>query len=206
MFVYPVIFPDFFWVHHCVSDLYLATTNWPGTFFFFFRLCFLQADLSLTEWVSDSSCTSLRTRSSTFIVSESLFPIKSHGEYYLKVPFRVLVESTHRVTPTHYPRWHPYKSQPVKSKSQSVNTKVSRQLAGQERSDNNPGFLLECVFWISVFIFENFKFTWQQGIKEQKVRKWEKDTRCSHLREDQIHTLFKLTRSKSSLDCSQILL
>jgi hypothetical protein len=37
--------------------------------------------------------------SSTFIVSESLFPIKSHGEYYLKVPFRVLVESTSRVHP-----------------------------------------------------------------------------------------------------------
>ena len=44
--------------------------------------------------MSDSSCTRQRARSSTFIVSESLFPIRSHGEYYLKVPLRVLVEST----------------------------------------------------------------------------------------------------------------
>ncbi len=42
----------------------------------------------------DSSCARQRARSSTFIVSESLFPIRSHGEHYLKVPLRVLVEST----------------------------------------------------------------------------------------------------------------
>jgi hypothetical protein len=76
--------------------------------------------------MSDSSCTRQRARSST--VSESLFPIRSHGEYYLKVPLRVFVESTSRVSPTHYPRWHPCKStQPAKSKSQPANTKVSRQ-------------------------------------------------------------------------------
>ena len=33
----------------------------------------------------DSSCARQRARSSTFIVSESLFPLRSHGEYYLKV-------------------------------------------------------------------------------------------------------------------------
>ncbi len=35
--------------------------------------------------------TSARARSWTFIVSELLFPIRSHGEYYLKVTLRVLV-------------------------------------------------------------------------------------------------------------------
>jgi hypothetical protein len=39
---------------------------------------------------SEASCARQRARSSTFIVSESLFPIRSHGEYYLKVPLRVL--------------------------------------------------------------------------------------------------------------------
>jgi hypothetical protein len=73
----------------------------------------------------DSFCTRQRARSSTFIVCESLFPIRSHGEYYLQVPRRVSVETTSRSAP-HYPRWHPCKSQPAKSKSQPVNTKVSR--------------------------------------------------------------------------------
>ncbi len=85
--------------------------------------------------MSDSSCVRQRARSSTFIVPESLFPIKSHGECYLttsKVPLRVLVESTSRVSPTHYTMWHPCKSQPAKSKSQPANTKVSRQFAGQK--------------------------------------------------------------------------
>jgi len=41
------------------------------------RLCFRQPDLSLTE--GDSSCARQRARFSTFIVSESLFPIRSHG-------------------------------------------------------------------------------------------------------------------------------
>ncbi len=59
------------------------------------RLSFLQPDLSLTR-MSDSSCARQRARSSTFIVSESLFPTRSHGEYYLKVPLMVLVESTSR--------------------------------------------------------------------------------------------------------------
>jgi hypothetical protein len=49
-------------------------------------------------------CSRQRTRSSTFIVCESLLPIRYHGEYYLKVPLRVLVESTSSVSPTHYPR------------------------------------------------------------------------------------------------------
>ncbi len=66
---------------------------------------FLQHDVSLLEW--DSSCARQHACSSTFIVSESLFPIRSHGEYYLKVPLRVLVESTSRVSSTHTPRWHP---------------------------------------------------------------------------------------------------
>ena len=94
------------------------------------RLCFLQLDLSLAEIaaaMSDSSCARQRTRSSTFIVSESLFPIRSHGEYYLKVLLRVLVESTSRVSPTHYPRWHSCKSQLAKRESQPANTKVSRR-------------------------------------------------------------------------------
>ena len=64
------------------------------------RLCFRQPDLSLTE--GDSSCARQRARFSTFIVSESLFPTRSHGEYYLKVPLWVLVESTSRVSPTHF--------------------------------------------------------------------------------------------------------
>ncbi len=34
--------------------------------------------------MSDSSCLRQRARSSTFIVSESLFPIRSHGEYHVK--------------------------------------------------------------------------------------------------------------------------
>jgi hypothetical protein len=38
-------------------------------------------------------------RSSTFIVSEFLFPIRSHGERYLKDPVTVLVESTSRSAP-----------------------------------------------------------------------------------------------------------
>jgi hypothetical protein len=79
-----------------------------------------------------------RAHSSTFIVSESLFPTRSHGEYYLKVRLRVLVESTSRVSPTHYPRWHPCKSQPAKSKSQPANAKVIRQLAGQNGYVNKP--------------------------------------------------------------------
>ncbi len=83
------------------------------------RLCFLQPDLSLTEWVTLPARVSAieRARSSTFMVSESPFSIRSHGEYYLKVPLIVLVESTSRVSPTHYPRWHPCKSQPAASKS-----------------------------------------------------------------------------------------
>ncbi len=60
--------------------------------------------------MSDSSCARHRACSSTFIVSESLFPIRSHGEYYLIVPLRVLAESTSRVSPTHYPWWHSCKS------------------------------------------------------------------------------------------------
>ena len=51
--------------------------------------------------MSDCSCARQRARSSSFIVSESLFPIRSHGEYYLKVPLQVLVESTSRVTAPH---------------------------------------------------------------------------------------------------------
>jgi hypothetical protein len=77
--------------------------------------------------MSDPSCARHREHSSTFIVSESLFPIRSHGEYYLKVPLWVSVESTSRGSPTHYPRRHPCKSQPAKSKSQPANTKVSRR-------------------------------------------------------------------------------
>ena len=49
--------------------------------------------------MSESACARQRARSSTFIVSESLFPIRSHGEYCLKVPLRVLVEYTSRVRP-----------------------------------------------------------------------------------------------------------
>ncbi len=79
------------------------------------RLCLLRPDLSLSDRMSDSSCARQRARSSIFVVSESLFPIRSHGEYNLKVPLRVLVESTSRVSPKHYPRWHPYKSQPAKA-------------------------------------------------------------------------------------------
>jgi hypothetical protein len=58
------------------------------------RICFLQPDLSLTEWVTLSArvCAQL-------LNSESLLPIRSHGEYYLKVPLRVLVKSTSRVSP-----------------------------------------------------------------------------------------------------------
>jgi hypothetical protein len=77
--------------------------------------------------MNDSSCARQRASSSTFVVCESLFPIRSHGEYYLKVPLRVLVESS---APNTTPGDHPCKSQPAKSKSQPVNTKVSRQLAG----------------------------------------------------------------------------
>ena len=88
--------------------------------------------------MSDSSCARQRAHSSTFIVSESLFPIRSHGEYYLKVPLRVLVESTSRVIPTHYPRWHPSKSHPVKRKSQSVISKVRRKLAGEKDYNDHP--------------------------------------------------------------------
>ncbi len=50
----------------------------------------------------------------------------------------IILESTSRVSPTHYPRWHPCKSQPAKSKSQLANTKVSRQLAGQKGYDGHP--------------------------------------------------------------------
>jgi len=46
--------------------------------------CFLQPDLLLSP-------------------SHYFLRIRSHGEYYLKVPLRVLVESTSRVSPTHYP-------------------------------------------------------------------------------------------------------
>ena len=54
--------------------------------------------------MSVSSWTCQCARSSTLIVFESLFLIRSHGEYYLKVPvpLRVLLESTSRVSPTHY--------------------------------------------------------------------------------------------------------
>ena len=48
-------------------------------------------------------------------------------------PSRVLVVSTSRVSPTHYPRWHP-----AKSKSQPANTKVSRQLASEKVYDDHP--------------------------------------------------------------------
>ena len=77
-----------------------------------------QRDPSDPYRTSDSSCTRQCARSSTFIVSGSLFPIRSHGEHYycdLKVPLRVLVESISRVNPTHYSRWYPCKSQPVKA-------------------------------------------------------------------------------------------
>jgi len=68
--------------------------------------------------LSDSSCARQRARSSTLIVFESLFPIRSHGEYYLKVPLRVLVESTSRVSPGPHTTSGdtPCKSQPAKSK------------------------------------------------------------------------------------------
>jgi hypothetical protein len=101
-----------------------------------------------------------RARSSTFIVSESLFSIRSHGEYYRKVSLRVrfrglfstrshgeyyckvslmvLVESASRVSldsPTLC------KSQPANSKSQPTNTKVSRQLPGQKGYVNKPAHI-----------------------------------------------------------------
>jgi hypothetical protein len=60
--------------------------------------------------LSDFSCARQHAGSLTFIASESLFPIGSPGEYYLKV-----------------------------SKSQPANTKVSRQLAGQQGYDSHPG-------------------------------------------------------------------
>jgi hypothetical protein len=88
--------------------------------------------------MSDPSCARQRARSSTFIVSESLFPIRSHREYYLKVPPRVFVESTcttSRVSPTHYPRWHPCKSQPAKSKSQR---RLIRKAAGDRPLHGTP--------------------------------------------------------------------
>ncbi len=88
--------------------------------------------------MSDASCARQRARSSTFIVSESLFPIRSHGQYYLKVPLGILVESTSRVSPIHYPRWHPFKSERSRSKSQPSNTKLSRQLSGKKGYDDRP--------------------------------------------------------------------
>ena len=78
-----------------------------------------------SSWNSDSSCARQRARSSTFIVSESLFPIRSHGEYYLKVPLRVLVESTSRVDPCQISSGL--------SKSQLANTKVSRTIVRLKR-------------------------------------------------------------------------
>jgi hypothetical protein len=46
--------------------------------------------------------------------------------------YQALVEFTSRVSPTHYPRWYPCKSQPDKMKSQPDNTNVSRLLAGEK--------------------------------------------------------------------------
>ncbi len=56
-------------------------------------------------------------------------------------PPRVLVESTFRVSPTHYPRCHSCKSQPAKSKSHPANTKISWQLAGQKSYVNKPDIM-----------------------------------------------------------------
>ena len=82
---------------------------------------------SETYRTSDSSFTRQHTHSSTFIVSESLF--KCYTEISLRIlpqspwPSRVLVESTSKVSSTHYPRWHP---RCYTCKSQPSNTKVSR--------------------------------------------------------------------------------
>ncbi len=89
--------------------------------------------------MSDSSYARQHVRFSTFIVSESLFPIRSHGEYYLKVPLRILIGSTSKFSPPHYPKCHPCKSQPTESKSQPANTKVRLQLAGPKGYVNKPG-------------------------------------------------------------------
>jgi len=44
--------------------------------------------------MSDSSCARQLARSSIFIVSESLFPLRSHGNVLPQSPLRVIVEST----------------------------------------------------------------------------------------------------------------
>ena len=58
------------------------------------------------------------------------------------VHLRVLVESTFRVSPTHYSRWHPCKSQEDTSKSQPANTEIVKSVAiiGQKGGyDDRPG-------------------------------------------------------------------
>jgi hypothetical protein len=81
--------------------------------------------------MSDTSCTCQRARSSTFIVCESLFPIRCHGEYYFKVPLRVLVVSTSGVSHPHHLVHPRCKSQPAFSESQPAITKVSRRSSGR---------------------------------------------------------------------------
>jgi hypothetical protein len=96
------------------------------------RLCFLQPDLSLTEWLF------LRASPRMLLNFHCLRVTISYQISYLKDPLRVLVESTSRVSPAHYPRWHPCKSQPAKSISQPANTKVTRQLPGQKGYGDHP--------------------------------------------------------------------
>jgi hypothetical protein len=80
----------------CVSQLW-------QTVGFSFVTWSVHFDYPRSEWMT------LPVRVDTHNPQRSLSA--SHGEYHLEVPLRVLVESTSRISPTHYPRWHPRKSQ-----------------------------------------------------------------------------------------------
>ena len=121
------------------------------------RLCFLQSDLSLTEWVTLPACVSVHQLSlslSHYFLSDLMKNTTVITIWMsLKVPLRVLVESISRVSHTLvYPGspCHPCKSQSDKSKSQPANTKVSRTIVRQKAlcTRYGPEFNSTCYFTI----------------------------------------------------------
>ena len=74
--------------------------------------------------------------------------------------------------PTHYPRWHPCKSQPAKSKSHPANTKVS------DRPDNGIWYQGTCdlMVWVCDYHDSITQGTWGQKCNWSATAVYKTDT------------------------------
>ncbi len=125
------------------------------------KLCFLQPDLRLTEWVTlparvSAHAPQLLLSPSHYFRSDLMenTTSKSLLEYKLR--------STSRGSPTHYPRWYPCKSQPAKANL----SRLIRKSAGDRLSD-------------FIYVRPHRRLPWRTVI-----RPWDKRTMMTTLHRD----------------------